>query len=105
MRDLVLVVDFVALILSRNPEKPEVQDSGGHSEVKVQVRDLEMWILLQPLPHGGQFSGKSRFIEPKGINGHRRPVPGALSSGTPWETRQSKKISNDQELIQSDPTS
>ena len=28
------------------------------------------------------YSGKIRFIEPQGINGHRRPVPGAHSSST-----------------------
>ena len=32
------------------------------------------------------YSGKIRFMEPKGINGHRRPVPGAPSSGTSRES-------------------
>ena len=30
----------------------------------------------------GQYSGKIRFIEPQGVNGHRRPMPGVPSSGT-----------------------
>ena len=30
-----------------------------------------------PLPHGGSVPRKIRFIEPQGVNGHRRPVPGA----------------------------
>ena len=32
-------------------------------------------------------SGKIRFMEPQGINGHRRPVPGAPSSGTSRESQ------------------
>ena len=36
---------------------------------------------------GVQYSGKIRFIEPQGINGHRRPVPGAPSSGTSRESQ------------------
>ena len=33
------------------------------------------------------YSGKIRFIEPQGINGHRRAVPGAPSSGTYRESQ------------------
>ena len=29
---------------------------------------------------GGQYSGKIRFIEPQGVNGHRRLVPGDLAA-------------------------
>ena len=46
-----------------------------------------LWVLLPLLLHGSQYSGTIRFIEPKGVNGHRRPVPGAPSSGTPRESQ------------------
>ena len=36
---------------------------------------------------GSQYSGKIPFIGPQGENGHRRPVPGAPSSGTPRESQ------------------
>ena len=39
-------------------------------------------------PSGVQYSGKIRLIEPQGVNGYRRPVPGVSSapcSGTPRE--------------------
>ena len=32
---------------------------------------------------GVQYSGKIRLIEPQGVNGHRRPVPGVSSAGCP----------------------
>ena len=38
-------------------------------------------------PAGVQYSEKIRFIEPQGINGHRRPMPGAPSSGTSRENQ------------------
>ena len=38
-------------------------------------------------PTGSQYSGKTRFIEPQGVTGHRRPVPGAPSSNTPRESQ------------------
>ena len=60
----------------------------ANPKVKVQVRDLVRVVcIVTPLPHGGHYSGKIRFIEPQGVNGHRRPVPGAPSSGTPWESQ------------------
>ena len=34
------------------------------------------------------YSGKIRFIEPQGINGHRRPLPGAPSKVHPGRARQ-----------------
>ena len=43
--------------------------------------------IVIPLPHGCHYSGKIRFIEPQGVNGHRLPVPGAPSSGTPRESQ------------------
>ena len=57
-------------------------------EVKIQVRDLvQVVVLLSPLPHGSQYSGKIRFIMPQGINGHRRPVSDAPSSSTPRKSQ------------------
>ena len=59
---------------------------------KVQVRDLVRIvdnvdpIAQRGLRGGGAVRGKIRFIEPQGVNGHRRPVPGAPSSGTPRES-------------------
>ena len=38
-------------------------------------------------PTGVQYSGKIRFIEPQRVDGHRRPVPGAPSSGTSRESQ------------------
>ena len=38
-------------------------------------------------PTGGRYPGKIRFIEPQGVNGHRRPVPGAPSSGVTRESQ------------------
>ena len=41
-----------------------------------------------PLCHAGiQYSGQIRFIEPLRVDGHRRPVPGAPSRGTPRESQ------------------
>ena len=37
-------------------------------------------------PTRGRYPGKIRFIEPQGVNGDRRPVPGATSSGAPRES-------------------
>ena len=38
-----------------------------------------------PLWGGGQYLRKICFIEPQGVNGHRRHVPGAPISSTPRE--------------------
>ena len=57
----------------------------AYPEVKIQVRDLVLVVGLPPLPHeggGGQYSGRIRFIEPHGVNEHRRIVSGTPSSGT-----------------------
>ena len=60
----------------------------AYAEVKVQVRDLvRVVVIVDPLPQGCQFSGKIRFIEPQGVNGHRRPVPSAPSNCTPRESQ------------------
>ena len=57
-------------------------------EVKVQVRDLVRVVgIVASLSHRGQYLGEICFVEPHGINGHRRPVPGAPSSGTVRESR------------------
>ena len=60
----------------------------AYPEVKVQVRDLVRVVcIVAPFAPRGQYSGKIRFIEPQGVNGHRGPVPGAPSSGTPRESQ------------------
>ena len=86
-------------VLSRNPE---YKTKGGHHvakrssdprvaypEVKVQVRDLvrAVGIVASFCSHGAQYSGVIRLIEPQGVYGRRRPVPGAQSSGTPRESQ------------------
>ena len=54
---------------------------------KAQVRDLVQVVgIVVPLPHGGHYQGKIRFIEPKG-GGVRRPVTGAKMSSTPLESQ------------------
>ena len=67
-----------------SPPPPPV----AYAEVKVKVRDLvRVVVLLAPLPHGGQYSGKIRFIVPQVVKGHRTPVLGAPSSGTIRDSR------------------
>ena len=62
----------------------------AYLEVKVQVRDpVRVVGIVDSCARGDQYSGKILFIAPQELNGHRRPVPGALSSGTPRE-RQAK---------------
>ena len=61
----------------------------AYPEVKFQVRDLvRVMGIIDPLPNwgGGQYLYKIRFIELQGVNGHRRHVPGAPSSGTTRES-------------------
>ena len=56
---------------------------------EVKIRDLVRVVdIVAPLPHGGRYPGIIRFIEPKGINGHKRPVPGGPSSGRSWESQE-----------------
>ena len=64
-------------------------------EVNVQVRDLVrvVGIVASFAPRVFSIRGKSLLTSPtppppQGINGHRRPVPGAPSSGTSREARQ-----------------
>ena len=61
----------------------------AYPKVKFQVRDLVRVVdIIDPLPHGGgQYSGKIRSIDLQGVNGHRRPVPGAPSSGSTRESQ------------------
>ena len=61
----------------------------AYPEVKIQVRDMVQVVgIIVPFAHrGGQYSGKIRFIEPQGVNGHGRPVPGPPSSDTPRESQ------------------
>ena len=61
----------------------------AYSEVKVQVWDLVrvLGTVASCAQRGAQYSGKIRFIEPQELNGHRRPIPGAPSSGTPRESQ------------------
>ena len=58
-------------------------------EVKIQVRDLVQVVGIVDLfaPQGGQYSGKVRFVEPQGVNGHRIPVLGGPSSAKPRESQ------------------
>ena len=51
---------------------------GSLPEVKYQVRNLVRVVgITDPLPHGqsAQYSGKIRFIELQGVNGHTTPMP------------------------------
>ena len=51
-------------------------------EVKVQVWDLMRVVgIVAPLPPVGLYPGKICFIDPQGVNGHRRPVSDVTSSG------------------------
>ena len=57
---------------------------------KLQVRDLVRVVgIVALMSHGvsGRYPGKIRFIEPQGVNGHRKPVSGVPNSGTPRENQ------------------
>ena len=56
-------------------------------EVKILVRDLVPRYCCPLCPTGGAIFGDKSFFEPQGVNGHRRPVPGAPSSATPRESQ------------------
>ena len=60
----------------------------AYPKVKVHIRDLVRGLGIVALfaPRGSVF-GKIYFIEPQGLNGHKRPVPGVYSSGTQWESQ------------------
>ena len=68
-----------------------VLTQGSLPEVEDQVHDLlrvvDIVVPFAPRVAGCQYSRKLRFIEPLGVNGHRRPVPCAPSSGTPRESQ------------------
>ena len=57
----------------------------AYPEVKVHIRDLVRGLGIVA-PRGSVF-GKTCFIEPQGLNGHKRPVPGVSSSGTQRESQ------------------
>ena len=60
----------------------------GYPNVNVQVRDLVRVVgIVVPFSPRWSVPGDIRFIETQRVNGHRRPVPGAASSGTPRESR------------------
>ena len=61
-----------------------------YADVKVQVRDLVRGVgIVAPLPHGGIGTReKLFFIETKGVNGYRRSLPDASSSGAQRERSQ-----------------
>ena len=60
----------------------------AYPEVKVQVRDLVRVVgIVVPFAPRVSVLGAIRFIAPQGVNGHRRPVPGAHSSGMPRESQ------------------
>ena len=60
----------------------------SYPDVKVQVRDLERVVdIVAPfVPWGVGTRGKFVLLSHKGVNGHRRPVPDAPTSGTPRES-------------------
>ena len=57
----------------------------AYPEVKVQVRDVVRVVGLVALR--GSVFGKNSFYRAPGVNRHRRPVPGAHSSGSPRESQ------------------
>ena len=60
----------------------------AYHEVEIHVRDLVRVVsIVAPLPHLGSVFGVIRFIELQGVNGDKRPVSGAPSSGTPRESQ------------------
>ena len=83
-------------------KNPRVQDEGdrhltnrssdprvAYPKSKFSYRTkCELCILLPFCPTGCRYPGKILFIEPKGVNGHRRFVPGARNSGAPQERSQ-----------------
>ena len=72
---------FYSLFVSSDPMV-------AYPEVKVQVRDLVRVVgNVAPFAPRGSIFGEIRFIETQGVNRHRRPVPGAPSSGTPRESQ------------------
>ena len=60
----------------------------AYPEIKVQVRDLVRVVgIVGPFAQWGvSIQGKFVLSSPKGFI-HRRPVPGAPSSGTPRESQ------------------
>ena len=49
----------------------------------------ELQVLLPPLPRRASVFGVNRFIAPQGVNGHRRPLPGASAAVHHGRSRQS----------------
>ena len=43
--------------------------------------------IVAPFVPRGLVPGEIPFIETQWVNGHSRHVPGAASSGTPWESQ------------------
>ena len=87
------------IVLSRNPEyktrgvamRLNVAYPGSllRSQKFRYENECALWVLLTRSPRGSEYSGKIRFIELQGVNGHRRPLPGAPSSGRHGRARQS----------------
>ena len=76
-----ILINFYSLFVSSDPMV-------AYPEVKVQVQDLARGVgIVAPFAPRGSVFGEIRFIEPQRVNGHRRPVPGAPSSGTPRESQ------------------
>ena len=61
----------------------------AYPEVKVQIRDLVRVVgIVGPFaPRWVSIRGKFVLSSRRGVNWHRRPVPGAPSSGTPRESQ------------------
>ena len=60
----------------------------AYPDVKVQVRDLVRVVgIVGPFAPRGSVPVEICFIETQWVNGHRRPVPDAASSGTPRDSQ------------------
>ena len=60
----------------------------AYPEVKVRVWDLVRVVdIVAPFAPRGSIFGENSFYRAPGNKWHRRPVPGAPSSGTPRESQ------------------
>ena len=70
--------EFRRVLWVPSPRRPHWGKSVLWRNPGYNTRAVAMWLNVL---------GEIRFIEPQGVNGHRRPVPGAPSSGTPRESQ------------------
>ena len=74
----------LSLPVAKLSSDPRVADP----DVKVHVRHLVRVVgIVAPSAPRGSVPGEIRFIETQWVNGHRRPVSGAASRGTPRESQ------------------